>query len=138
MAEMSTYERAIQIYQILIGAAYNRQVLTYPILGRRIGVPDRGLAPHLKLLMRYCQREGLPPLTVLVVKKEIGKPGPGLTTVKEKHLHKERERVFAHNWYRMKPLTVAELEAIHQSRRVVRVARRGTGGKNVHHKRKNR
>ena len=26
---MNTYERAIQIYQLLIGAAQNRQLLTY-------------------------------------------------------------------------------------------------------------
>jgi len=111
MPETSTYERAIQIYQILIGAAHNRQVLTYEILGEMIGVPARGLAPHLDYLMRYCQRAGLPPLTVLVVQKKSGKPGEGFTTFED--LHRDRERVFAHDWYRMKPLTLAELQAGH-------------------------
>lgn len=54
MATMTTYERAMQIYQILIGAAHNRQVLTYDLLGDMIGVPARGLGPHLDHLMRYC------------------------------------------------------------------------------------
>lgn len=109
MPEMSTYERAIQIYQILIGAAHNRQVLTYPIISKIIGVPKQGLAPHLGHLMNYCDRNDLPPITVLVVQKHSGKPGAGFTTFED--LHGDRERVFAHNWYRMKPLTVAELQA---------------------------
>lgn len=108
MREMSTYERAIQIYQILIGAAHNRQVLTYPILSKRIGVPAQGLAPHLGHIMRYCERARLPPLTVLVVRKKSGKPGKGLITAKD--FHRDRERVFAHDWYRMRPLTAADFK----------------------------
>lgn len=109
MPTMTTYERAIQIYQVLIAAAHNRQILTYQILGKTIGVPARGLAPHLGHLMRYCKRAGLPPLTVLVVQKDSGKPGEGFTTFED--LHRDRERVFAQDWYRMKPLSAANLEA---------------------------
>jgi hypothetical protein len=108
---MTTYDRAIQIYQVLIGAAHNRQVLTYEILGKKIGVPARGLANHLGHLMYYCERENLPPLTVLVVQKDSGEPGAGLTTVSVQQLHRDRERVFTHDWYRMKPLTVADLKS---------------------------
>ena len=39
---MNTYERAIQIYQVLIAAAHNRQLLTYEIVGEHIGVPNMG------------------------------------------------------------------------------------------------
>jgi len=108
MATMTTYERAIQIYQVLIGAAHNRQVLNYEIVSKLIGVPAQGLAPHLGHLMKYCKRAGLPPLTVLVVQKHSGKPGEGFTTFED--LHRDRERVFAREWYRMKPLTVADLK----------------------------
>ncbi len=108
MPEMTTYERGLQIYQILIGAAHNRQVLTYPIVAELVGVPQQGLANHLEHIMRYCQRNQLPPLTSLVVKTKSGRPGPGLTTITE--LNEDRERVFEHNWYRMKPLTVDDLQ----------------------------
>lgn len=108
MPEMSTYQRAIQIYRILIGAAHNRQILTYPILAGLIGVPAQGLAHHLGHIMRYCERAGLPPLTVLVVQTDSGKPGEGFTTFED--LHRDRERVFSYAWYRMTPLTVADLE----------------------------
>jgi hypothetical protein len=107
---MTTYERAIQIYQILISAAHNRQILTYEILGKMIGVPARGLANHLGHLMYYCEHKDLPPLTILVVQKQSGEPGAGLTTVSIQQLHTDRERVFAHDWYRMKPVTEADLK----------------------------
>ncbi|MBI5422805.1 MAG: hypothetical protein HZA32_01875 [Opitutae bacterium] len=64
---MTTHERALQIYPVLIAAAHNRQVLNYKIVGGLIGVPAQGLANHLGHIMRYCERAGLPPLTALVV-----------------------------------------------------------------------
>ena len=67
MAKMATYERAIQIYQVLIAAAHARQILTYELLGRKIGMPARVLAKPLTHLMHYCQRKNLPPITLLVV-----------------------------------------------------------------------
>src|SRR5918994_1964839 len=39
---MTTYERAHQIWSVLAWAARNRQVITYDILGRLIGVPRQG------------------------------------------------------------------------------------------------
>ena len=104
---MTTHERALQIYQILIGAAHNRQVLNYDIVGKLIGVPRQGLAQHLGHIMRYCEKNGLPPLTALVVKQSSGKPGSGLVTVVDLNL--DMERIFQHPWYQMKPLTVADL-----------------------------
>jgi hypothetical protein len=73
-----------------------------------IGVPQQGLAPHLGQLMYYCNRKGLPPITVLVVKKNSGQPGTGFTTFED--LHRDREQVFAHDWYRMRPLTLDDLK----------------------------
>jgi hypothetical protein len=104
---MTTHERAVQIYQVLIGCAHHRQVLTYEILGKQIGMPARALAPCLGHLMRYCKKNGLPPITVLVVQTNTGKPGEGFTTFED--LHKDRERVFNHEWYKAKPLTVRDL-----------------------------
>jgi hypothetical protein len=108
MSTMTTYERAIQIYQVLIAAAHARQTLTYELLGEKIGVPQQGLGRHLEHLLRYCQHNQLPPLTVLVVQKGSGKPGVGLTTSTD--INADRERVFQHLWFRMKPLTVEELK----------------------------
>ena len=113
MSEMTTYERAIQIYQVLIAAAHNRQVLTYTLVGQAIGVPARGLGPHLEHILRFCQTNNLPPLTVLVVKTSQGQPGSGLTTTKD--IDRDRERVFSYPWFRLKPLTVDTLRQLKQS-----------------------
>jgi hypothetical protein len=110
---MNTYERAIQIYQVLIAAAHNRQLLTYQILGQQIGVPGRGLGSHLGHILRYCERRGLPRLTSLCVSKDDGVPSHGYTKLIPRtpaELHRDREKVYAHKWYRDRPVTVADLE----------------------------
>jgi hypothetical protein len=111
---MNTYERAIQIYQVLIAAAHNRQLLTYEIVGGHIGVPKQGLAGHLEHILRYCERRRLPPLTSICVSKRTGLPSHGFTdrvSTTPEELHREREAVYAHNWYGERPVTVADLQA---------------------------
>ena len=76
------------------------------LLADLIGIGPEGkgagvLAQPLGLIMRYCETNELPPLTVLVVTKETGQPGKGLRTIQE--LHTDREKVFAKRWLRMKP-----------------------------------
>lgn len=109
---MTRAERATQIWQVLVGAAHHRQLLTYQILAGLIGIGPEGkgagvLAQTLGLIMRYCEANGLPPLTVLVVNKETGQPGKGLRTVQE--LHTDRERVFTRKWLRMRPPQASDL-----------------------------
>ncbi|HZO88969.1 MAG TPA: hypothetical protein VFB38_11580 [Chthonomonadaceae bacterium] len=100
---MTTYERAIQIYQVLICAARNRQILTYELLGKLIGVPAFSLGSHLEHLLCYFKDNNLPPLTVLVGLKSGGKPGSGMTSSQGPDA--DREKVYAHNWFAMPPIT---------------------------------
>jgi hypothetical protein len=83
MPIMKRQERAMQIWQVLIGAAHYRKKLTYGRLGKLIGMGAGTLAQTLGYVMRYCEKNDLPPLTVLVVNKVEGKPGSGLTTIKK-------------------------------------------------------
>jgi hypothetical protein len=87
---MTKVERAMQTWPILLGAAHNRQTLTYTIVADLIGMGPGTLAQVLDVIMRYCTRHGLPPLTSLVVNKDTGQPGTGLTTLEE--LNRDRER----------------------------------------------
>lgn len=107
MSSMNTYQRAIQVYQVLIAAAYQRQTLTYEMVGERIGMPRQALGQQLHHLQNYCEREGLPPITALVVRKGEGTPSTGYH--EGESVDAERERVFAHEWYKRAPLTEAEL-----------------------------
>lgn len=104
MPTMTTYERALQIYQVLIAAAHHWQTLTYELLAERVGVPQHGLAPHLEHLLNYCVRHNLPPLTVLVGRKKIGRPSHGFHGVDD--IDAAREQVYEHDWHGMKPVPV--------------------------------
>lgn len=103
MPEMTSYERAAQIYQVLVCAAHNRQTMTYPMLGESIGLPQWGLATALEHIQAYCSRNDLPPLTVLVVKSSEGIPSSGFHGADD--LDRAREKVFAHDWFKMRPIT---------------------------------
>lgn len=100
-------ERALQIWQVLISAAHNRQVLTYEIVADLIGVGTDGKGAiamkfYLGILMRYCEANRLPPITALVVRKGLGRPGGGLRTL-SKNPDKDRENVFAFEWFKRGP-----------------------------------
>lgn len=104
--------RAVQAWQILVGSAMNRQMLTYQILARRMynkdaaGVLDKILG-HIAF---YCIDEKLPPLTSIVVGKGRGKPGRDIP-MDLSHSDRERERVYARDWYDIWPPTDEELHA---------------------------
>ncbi len=94
--------RAVQIWQILVGLAYNRQTITYEKLSKLLKYKGPGTIGHvLNPIMNYCKLNGLPPLTVLVVGKYLGVPGGGLITVKD--ADSEREQVYEYDWYNLYP-----------------------------------
>jgi putative restriction endonuclease len=101
--------RALQIYLILIGAAQNRQILTYNVLARFVGFKGSGVfAGILGHIMFWCQDQKLPALTSLVVNQETGLPGDGLITPDD--ANSEREKVYEFNWYSLVPPTMQELD----------------------------
>ena len=105
---MTREERALQIWQVLIGAAHSRQTLTYEDLGEIVGLLARGVGRYLYIISRYCTAHDLPPLTVLVVQKASGLPSPGLTV---DDANAAQQQVYAHPWYRMTPLSASDLTA---------------------------
>jgi hypothetical protein len=106
---MEADERALQIWQVLIGAAHCRQTITYEILGELIGTGGEAvLAYSLTRVVEHCANNELPPLTALVVDNS-GEPGAGLTSVT--NVHADRERVFAYGWYALPPRKIADFAA---------------------------
>ena len=96
------YSRAVQIWQILIGLARNRQTITYGMLGKKIGFEGVGtIGQFLDPTMRYCKKNNLPPLTIVVVGETTGSPGEGLITIANENL--DREAVFHYDWYNLYP-----------------------------------
>jgi len=109
--QMSRPVRAMQVWQILIAAAHDRRTLTYGEVADLLGFEGAGvLAQILGLIMNYCEQNGLPPLTVLVVNQDSGIPGSGLTTVE--NLPKDRESVYRQDWYSRYPVQISDFERI--------------------------
>jgi alkylated DNA nucleotide flippase Atl1 len=108
---MKQAERALQVWQVLICAARNRQTITYGQLAQLIGMGENPVVvtPFLPRVLEYCERNNLPPLTYLVVGKWTGKPGTEFPD-----LDSERERAFNYPWFSLRPVQVNDFEAQEQ------------------------
>jgi hypothetical protein len=93
---MNAFQRAAQIWAVLALAARNRQVLTYEIVGRLIGMPRQGLGRMLEPIQSYCLVNHLEPLTILVVSEQTGLPGDGFVAAAD--IPATQQRVFAFDW----------------------------------------
>lgn len=101
--------RAVQIFNILVGMAIRRETTTYGGLAKRLGYNGAGVfGQTLGLIMTWCHKNKLPPLTSLVVGTTRGTPGRGLVT--PVNLDADRERVYRLDWYDIMPPTTEELE----------------------------
>lgn len=103
--------RASQAWQILVGAAMNRQTLTYLGLSEKMyqkpaqGVLDKILG-HIAF---YCKDNELPALTSLVVGKGRGTPGQDIP-VDLSEIDAIRESVYGEDWYNIVPPTPEQLK----------------------------
>jgi hypothetical protein len=111
--ESTIATRAYQAYLILICRATNQQTIQYRQLCEKM---DFGIGPILAnplgRIMNWCEREGLPALTALVVEKETGIPSTGLSTVRDNDFPAEQQRVFSFDWYSIFPPPLETLEAL--------------------------
>ena len=111
--QSTKYERALQIWQILTAHAHNRRTITYHTLAEILdynSVPFVGR--FLDPIDSYREQNGLPPLAVVAVNRDTGEPSRGYIGVSM--LNKNRERVFAHEWFNIYPPTPADLQTAHQ------------------------
>jgi hypothetical protein len=109
--DRSQPSRALQAWYVLVGAAFNRQTLTYTMLSEIVGFGGAGVwAEILGHVMWYCRQNDLPLLTALVVNQETGLPGGGIDLSPEA-CSVERERVYRMRaeWYRIRPPSEEEL-----------------------------
>lgn len=103
--------RAVQAWQILVGAAMKRQTFTYEGLSilmygkKAAGVLDRILG-HIAF---YCKDNDLPPLTTIIVGKNRGTPGSEIP-INVGHTDELREEVYGFDWYDIYPPTAKKLK----------------------------
>ena len=106
---MKASERAAQIWPILTLAAHNRQILTYDLVGKLIGVPRQGLGQLLEPIQSYCLLNKYPALSTIVVSNDSGMPGTGFIAAKD--IPAEQARVFREDWFRIGCPSAADLES---------------------------
>ena len=99
--EPTAISRARQAYLILIGCAARHETFPYNELGRRMGYtsPNHGagaMGNKLGPLLYYCEQQGLPPLTSIVVDSETGLPGDG---AQMENVPAVQQKVFRHDWF---------------------------------------
>jgi len=104
--------RAVQAWQILICKATNRQTITYEGLSLLMFKREAAgvLGPIVGHIGYYCQDNGIPILTAIVVGKTSGTPGEGVL-VDPANLDEERERVYNHDWFNIYPPSEGEFSA---------------------------
>ncbi len=99
-------EIAANALDLLIGLAKRAETITYGELLQQLGVktkqfPGQYLHPHLDLLTGYCIGVGVPPVTVLVVRKD-GKIGEGFKKLFP-DVAAARKAVDCHDWENSPP-----------------------------------
>jgi len=106
---MTRYQRAQHVWSLLIVSAMDRKSFTYSQVGKILGVGGGNMvSQYLKPVMNYCEKNGYPPLTVMVVNKETGLPGEGLTTVD--NVNQDREAVYCFDWFSVEWPTESDFE----------------------------
>ena len=106
---MTRYQRSSQIWSLLVCAARERKTYRYGDLAEILSFGGAGvMAPLLGCIMWFCEKNQLPPLTVLVVNQTSGLPGEGLTTLE--NINSAREEVFNFDWFGLEPPQNADFE----------------------------
>lgn len=107
---MTRSERAVQVWQVLVNAAFYRQTLTYTLLADRIGAESTELGTALGMISRYCALKQLPPLSVLVVRSDAGTPAADLSWTTDVDF--AREAVYQMEWLKLKPPTANDFALV--------------------------
>ncbi len=92
------FELAHLTWPILVRTATDRTISTYGEIAAELGY--RGARPVNKALdpiQELCREKGWPPLTILVVNQQTGRPGPGFIAWPG-DFNEGKELVYNHDW----------------------------------------
>lgn len=91
-------ERAGKGWEVLTNIAKDRKLISYGELGKRIGIHHRAIRFVLGLIQDYCLDHELPPITILVINKNDGKPGDGFIAWDVEDIDNGLSQVYNYNW----------------------------------------
>lgn len=100
-SKINQEERAYKAWFELINTASLGKYITYKELGHKIGIHHRAVRYVLGLIQNYCMDNELPPLTILVINQDTGKPGDGFIAWDIENTEDGVKKVYNYNWKRM-------------------------------------
>jgi hypothetical protein len=106
MSQMDKYQRAAQLWSLLVLAAQHQVLLSYSMIEHLTGIPRVAVGMMLGPITHYCQNQKLPWLTFIVVNEENGQPGEGplpgarRTYGNTLDFHTMQSRVFVYDWFK--------------------------------------
>lgn len=89
------FNRAGLIWDILISQAKNKTLISYKDLGDLVNIHHRVVRYPLDLIQKYCIKNNLPPLSILVVNRN-GIRGQGFIKQGDLNLLEKKVQIF--NW----------------------------------------
>lgn len=92
------YERAAQIWDVLVKAASNKKNKTYKEISEDTKIHWRAQYIPLGFIQDYCIENDLPPLSILAVNNSTGLPGTGFIACSPDKIKTELENVYQFNW----------------------------------------
>ena len=91
-------ERACKTWNVLSDTAKNKNLISYKELGVKTGIHHRAVKYALSLIQDYCMDNGYPPLTILVINQNTGKPGGGFIAWDIENSEDGVNKVYGKNW----------------------------------------
>jgi hypothetical protein len=108
--DASETSTALRLYLILACCAARGEPATVDDLAQRAKQGERArLTGPLALVSNWCQANGLPALTSIVVETLTESPPPNFKAVPRAGIPREQEKVWAFDWYAIFPPAVSEL-----------------------------
>ena len=117
---MTIYQRSLQVWSLLVAAARQRRRYTYLEVANILGYPHAPVVvPFLDTIFWYCVEQGLPPLTVLVVRQDTRQPGDGYLV--DVDVETDTERVYAFDWFGVEPPETKDFRETRQRQKQLKV-----------------
>ncbi|MBF0310462.1 MAG: HNH endonuclease [Magnetococcales bacterium] len=91
-------ERAFRAWPILVEYARKNKTITYKELASALDLHHRSMQWLLDLIQNFCLDNKLPPLTIIAVNKETGKPGNGFSAWDIAGFNEGKKLTFDYDW----------------------------------------
>jgi hypothetical protein len=115
---MTRFDRAAQLWSLLVFAARNQKILSYTIVQKLTNIPRVGAGRCLAPIQDYCEEHGFPQLTSIVVRESEGDQGEGFhkNNAVEEPMFKAQARVFVFDWFKADAPKPEDLEKAYRKK----------------------